>query len=79
MEKLLSKQLLFKVKKQQVVKLQFFMNSGGSFNYQDKITYNSDMMNSTLELRATAKLKDKEQVLSSLNELERYLARMTMV
>jgi tetratricopeptide (TPR) repeat protein len=49
-----------------------FYTSGGSFNYQDKITYNPDMMNSKLELRATAKLKDKEQVLNvALNELEK--------
>jgi hypothetical protein len=49
-----------------------FYTSGGSFNYQDKITYNADMMNSTLELRATAKLKDKERVLDlALNELQK--------
>jgi tetratricopeptide (TPR) repeat protein len=40
-----------------------FYSTGGNFKYQDAIEYNSDMMNSTLELRATAKLKDKEKVL----------------
>ena len=44
-----------------------FNETGGNFNYQDAIKYNTDMMNSTLELRATAKLKDKEKVLGPIN------------
>ena len=56
-----------------------FYASGGSFNYQDKITYKSDMINSKLELRATAKLKDKERVLDlALNELEKISHSMDM-
>jgi len=44
-----------------------FKSTGGSFSYQDAIKYNSDMMNAKLELRATAKLKDKEKVLATIN------------
>ena len=40
-----------------------FYATGGSFKYQDAISYTDDMMNATLELRAAAKLKDKEKVL----------------
>jgi len=40
-----------------------FYSTGGNFKYQDAIEYNSNMMHSTLELRATAKLKDKEKIL----------------
>ena len=38
-----------------------FYSTGGDFKYQDAIKYNSDMINSTLELRAIAKEKDKDQ------------------
>ena len=56
-----------------------FYTPGGSFNYQDKITYNSDMINSNLELRATARLKDKERVLDlAINEKERISQLMNM-
>ena len=44
-----------------------FYSAGGDFKYQDAIEYNSNMMNSTLELRATAKLKDKEKILGPIN------------
>ena len=40
-----------------------FYATGGSFKYQDAISYTDDMMNANLELRAAAKLKDKEKVL----------------
>ncbi len=43
-----------------------FYATGGSFKYQDAISYTDDMMNATLELRAAAKLKDKEKVLGSV-------------
>ena len=56
-----------------------FYTSGGSFNYQDAIKYNSDMMNSTLELRATAKLKDKEKVLGPINIANGVIATSTRV
>ena len=38
-----------------------FYSTGGNFKYQDAIEYNSDMMNSTLELRAMAKKKKKKK------------------
>ena len=44
-----------------------FYATGGSFKYQDAISYTDDMMNATLELRAAAKLKDKEKVLGPVN------------
>jgi hypothetical protein len=44
-----------------------FYATGGSFKYQDAISYTDDMMNATLELRAAAKLKDKEKVLGPIN------------
>ena len=56
-----------------------FKATGGSFNYQDAIKYNADMMNSTLELRATAKLKDKEKVLGPINIANGVIATSTRV
>ena len=56
-----------------------FNATGGSFNYQDAIKYNADMMNSTLELRATAKLKDKEKVLGPINIANGVIATSTRV
>ena len=56
-----------------------FKATGGNFNYQDAIKYNSDMMNSTLELRATAKLKDKEKVLGPINIANGVIATSTRV
>tara|TARA_B100001758_G_scaffold247959_1_gene269180 strand:+ start:5053 stop:6720 length:1668 start_codon:yes stop_codon:yes gene_type:complete len=44
-----------------------FNLTGGSFKYQDAIIYTDEMMNSTLELRATARIKDKEKVLGPIN------------
>jgi len=56
-----------------------FNATGGNFNYQDAIKYNPDMMNSTLELRATAKLKDKEKVLGPINIANGVIATSTRV
>jgi hypothetical protein len=56
-----------------------FKATGGNFNYQDAIKYNADMMNSTLELRATAKLKDKEKVLGPINIANGVIATSTRV
>ena len=44
-----------------------FNATGGNFKYNDAIPYSEKMMNSTLELRATAKLKDNEKVLGPIN------------
>ena len=54
-----------------------FKATGGNFNYQDAIKYNADMMNSTLELRATAKLKDKQKVLGPINIANGVIATST--
>ena len=54
-----------------------FNATGGSFNYQDAIKYNSDMINSSLELRATAKIKDKEKVLGPINIANGVIATST--
>jgi len=56
-----------------------FKATGGNFNYQDAIKYDADMMNSTLELRATAKLKDKEKVLGPINIANGVIATSTRV
>jgi len=56
-----------------------FNTTGGNFNYQDAIKYNADMMNSTLELRATAKIKDKEKVLGPINIANGVIATSTRV
>jgi tetratricopeptide (TPR) repeat protein len=56
-----------------------FYTTGGSFNYQDAIKYNADMMNSTLELRATARIKDKEKVLGPINIANGIIATSTRV
>ncbi|MDB0027426.1 hypothetical protein N9D80_02575 [Flavobacteriales bacterium] len=44
-----------------------FNATGGSFKYNDAISYSDEMMNSTLELRAVAKQNDKEKVLGPVN------------
>ena len=44
-----------------------FNATGGSFKYNDAISYSDEMMSSTLELRAVAKQKDKEKVLGPVN------------
>jgi outer membrane protein OmpA-like peptidoglycan-associated protein len=41
-----------------------FYTTGGRFSYQDEMPYTKDMMESTLELRAVGKSKDKELVFS---------------
>jgi len=56
-----------------------FNATGGNLNYQDAVKYNPDMMNSTLELRATAKLKDKEKVLGPINIANGVIATSTRV
>ncbi len=56
-----------------------FYSTGGNFKYQDAIEYNSDMMNSTLELRATAKEKGKEKVLGPKTIANGVLATATRV
>ena len=56
-----------------------FNATGGNFNYQDAIKYNADMMNSTLELRAIAKLKDKEKVLGPITIANGVIATSTRV
>jgi tetratricopeptide (TPR) repeat protein len=56
-----------------------FYSTGGDFKYQDAIEYNSDMMNSTLELRATAKEKDKEKVLGPKTIANGVLATATRI
>lgn len=44
-----------------------FNLTGGSFKYQDAISYTDQMMSSTLELRASAKIKEKEKTLGPIN------------
>ena len=56
-----------------------FYSTGGDFKYQDAIEYNSDMMNSTLELRAIAKEKDKEKILGPKTIANGVLATATRV
>ena len=56
-----------------------FNATGGNFNYQDAVKYNADMMNSTLELRATAKLKDKEKALGPITIADGVIATSTRV
>ncbi len=56
-----------------------FNATGGSFKYQDAITYSNEMMNSTLELRSIAKLKDKEKVLGPVNIANGVIATSTRV
>jgi tetratricopeptide (TPR) repeat protein len=56
-----------------------FYSTGGDFKYQDAMEYNSAMINSTLELRAVAKLKDKEKVLGPKTIANGVLATATRV
>ncbi len=56
-----------------------FNATGGNFNYQDAIKYNSEMMNSTLELRANAKLNDKEKALGPITIADGVIATSTRV
>ena len=56
-----------------------FNATGGSFSYKDAIKYNKEMMSSTLELRATAKIKDTEKVLGPINIANGVIATSTRV
>jgi hypothetical protein len=56
-----------------------FNTSGGSFKYQDAISYSDEMMSSTLELRAVAKQKDKEKVLGPVKIADGVIATSTRV
>lgn len=56
-----------------------FNATGGGFKYQDAIEYSSEMMNSTLELRAIAKLKEKEKILGPINIANGVIATSTRV
>jgi tetratricopeptide (TPR) repeat protein len=56
-----------------------FSATGGNFKYNDAIKYNADMLSSTLELRATAKLKDKEKVLGPITIANGVIATSTRV
>jgi len=56
-----------------------FKTSGGSFKYQDAIAYSEEMKNSTLELRATAKQKDRKKQLGPVNIANGVIATSTRV
>ncbi len=56
-----------------------FNATGGSFKYNDVISYSDEMMSSTLELRAVAKQKDKEKVLGPVNIANGVIATSTRV
>ena len=56
-----------------------FNATGGNFNYQDDIKYNTDMITSTLELRAIAKIKDTEKILGPINIANGVIATSTRV
>ncbi len=56
-----------------------FNTTGGSFKYQDAIQYSDDMNNAKLELRATAKLKDKQKILGPIDLANGVIATSTRV
>tara|TARA_Y100001954_G_C15801225_1_gene600207 strand:+ start:184 stop:1932 length:1749 start_codon:yes stop_codon:yes gene_type:complete len=56
-----------------------FNSTGGNFSYSDHINYSDDMVNSNLELRAVAKLKDKEKILGPVNIAQGVIATSTRV
>tara|TARA_B100000900_G_scaffold416233_1_gene450362 strand:+ start:5026 stop:6669 length:1644 start_codon:yes stop_codon:yes gene_type:complete len=56
-----------------------FNSTGGNFSYSDNINYSDDMVNSNLELRAVAKLKDKEKILGPVNIADGVIATSTRV
>ena len=56
-----------------------FNATGGSFKYDDAIIYFSEMMTSTLELRAVARLKEKEKILGPINIANGVIATSTRV
>jgi len=56
-----------------------FNSTGGNFSYSDHINYSDDMVNSNLELRAVAKLKDKEKILGPVNIAQGVISTSTRV
>ena len=56
-----------------------FNSTGGSFKYEDAVSYSNQMLNSTLELRAVGKINDKEKVLGALNIANGVIATSTRV
>ena len=56
-----------------------FYATGGKISYQDAIKYNKNMLNATLELRAIASLKDKQQPLGPVTIAKGVLATPTRV
>lgn len=56
-----------------------FKSTGGNFKYQDAIAYSEDMKNSSLELRAIAKINDKEKVLDPKKIADGVIATSTRV
>lgn len=56
-----------------------FNASGGGFKYKDNISYSKEMMNSSLELRAIAKQKDKEKTLGPISIAKGVIATSTRV
>mgnify|MGYP003966122461 FL=1 len=56
-----------------------FYTTGGRFSYQDEMPYTNDMMESTLELRAVGKSKDKELVFAPRTVAKGVMATSTRV
>ena len=56
-----------------------FYTTGGRFSYQDEMPYTNDMMESTLELRAVGKSKDKELVFTPRTVAKGVMATSTRV
>ena len=56
-----------------------FNSTGGNFSYADDIKYTEEMFNSNLELRAVARLKDKEKILGPVNIAQGVIATSTRV
>ena len=56
-----------------------FYTSGGNFSYKDNIPYTNDMMQSTLELRALGKSKDKELAFDARTIANGVLATSTRI
>lgn len=56
-----------------------FNSTGGQFKYQDAIPYSEEMKSSKLELRAIAKLNEKEQILGPINIANGIIATSTRI
>lgn len=56
-----------------------FNATGGKFQYNNAIPYSKYMMDATLELRAIAKLKDKEKILGPINIANGVISTSTRV